>query len=128
MEKIQITNNQSIRLLLLLFLVLVVALIPRELLFDETRLVCIHHYLFGFQCPLCGMTHAVYEFTHFHFISALNYNIVVVLLPIYLLTDIATIFFRQNWLSVVRKTVVILIITGFLLLYVFRILQHFNWN
>ena len=113
--------------MLLFFLVLVVALIPREQLFDETHVVCIHRYLFGFQCPLCGMTRAVYEFSHFRFISALNYNIVVVLLPIYLLTDIVTIFFRQNWLVQFRKAIVIVIIAGFVLLYIFRIVNHFNW-
>jgi len=111
----------------LIFLVLVVALIPRDILFDETHVVCIHHYLFGFQCPLCGMTRAVYEVTHLRMASAINFNVVVVLLPIYLLMDIATIFFNQNWLVQARKIVVILIFAGLLLLYVFRIVQHLNW-
>ena len=126
MDKIQITNNQSIRLTVIFVLVLVVAMIPHDILFDETHVVCIHYYLFGFQCPLCGMTRAVYEFTHLQFASAINYNIVVALLPLYLLTDIATIFFHQNWLVQVRKIVVIGIIAGFVLLYVFRIVNHFN--
>jgi len=122
----QSDSNLLFRLVIIIVLLFIVALIPRYILFDETRVVCIHYFLFGFQCPLCGMTRAVYEFAHFRFISALNYNVVVVLFPIYLLTDITTLFFKQNWLSVVRKTVVILIITGFLLLYVFRMVQHFK--
>ena len=123
---IQITNNQSIRLLALFVLVLVVALMPREILFDKTHVVCIHYYLLGFQCPLCGMTRAVHEFTHLQFASAINYNAVVALLPLYLITDIATIFFKQIWLVQVRKAVVILIIAGLVLLYIFRIVHHFN--
>ena len=126
MEKIQITNNQSIRLSALFVLVLVVALIPREVLFDETHVVCIHYYLLGFQCPLCGMTRAVHEITHLQFVSAINYNIVVALLPLYLIMDIATIFFKRNWLVQSRKAVVILIIAGLLLLYIFRIINHFT--
>ena len=126
MVKIQITNNQLIRLAVLFVLVLVVALIPHDILFDETHVVCIHYYLFGFQCPLCGMTRAVYEFTHLQFASAISYNIVVALLPLYLLMDITTIFFHQNWLVQVRKTVVIVIIAGFVLLYIFRIVNHFS--
>jgi hypothetical protein len=125
-EKIQIANNQSIRLTVIFVLALVVALVPRDILFDETHVVCIHYYLFGFQCPLCGMTRAVYEFIHLQFASAISYNMVVALLPFYLLMDIATIFFHQNWLVKVRKTVVILIIAGLGLLYIFRIVQHFN--
>ena len=123
---IQITNNQSIRLLALFVSVLVVALIPRDILFDETHVVCIHYYLFGFQCPLCGMTRAVYEFTHLQFASAISYNMVVALLPLYLLMDIATIFFHQKRIIQIRKIVVILIIAGLLLLYVVRIINHFN--
>jgi len=107
--------------------VLVVALIPREVLFDENHVVCIHYYLLGFQCPLCGMTRAVHEFTHLQFASAINYNVVVALLPLYLLMDIATIFFKQPWLVPVRKAIVILIIAGLLLLYIFRTINHFNW-
>lgn len=126
MEKIQITNNQLIRLTVLFVLVLVVALIPRNILFDETHVVCIHYYLFGFQCPLCGMTRAVYEFTHLQFASAISYNIVVALLPLYLLMDIATIFFKQKRMIQIRKIVVILIIAGLILLYIFRIVQYFN--
>jgi len=124
-NRVQITNNQLIRLTVLFVLVLVVALIPRDILFDETHVVCIQYYLFGFQCPLCGMTRAVYEFTHLHFASAISYNMVVALLPLYLLMDIATIFFKQNLVIQIRKIVVILIIAGLVLLYIFRIIQHF---
>ena len=126
MEKIQITNNQLIRLTVLFVLVLVVAVIPRNILFDETHVVCIHYYLFGFQCPLCGMTRAVYEFTHLQFASAISYNIVVALLPLYLLMDIATIFFKQKRMIQIRKIVVIVIIAGLVLLYIFRIANHFS--
>jgi len=125
-NRVQITNNQSIRLTVLFVLVLVVALIPHDILFDETHVVCIHYSLFGFQCPLCGMTRAVYEFTHLQFASAIRYNMVVALLPLYLLTDIATIFFHQKRIIQIRKIVVILIIAGLILLYIFRIVQHFN--
>ena len=127
MVKIQITNNQSIRLLVLLFLVLVVALISRDILFDETRVVCIHYYLFGFQCPLCGMTRAVHEVAHLRIASAINYNVVVVLLPIYLVVDATSVFYPQKWLAIVKKGVVVLILAGFIWVYVIRIVQHFNW-
>ena len=126
MEKLQITSNQSIRLSVLFVLALVVALMPHDILFDETHVVCVHYYLFGFQCPLCGMTRAVHEFTHLQFASAINYNVVVALLPLYLIMDIATIFYKKIWLVQVRKTVVILIIAGLFVLYVFRIVNHFN--
>ncbi|HZL12253.1 MAG TPA: DUF2752 domain-containing protein [Prolixibacteraceae bacterium] len=127
MKANQLSVNQIIRISSIFILLVIVELIPREILFDETKVVCIHKYLFGFQCPLCGMTRAVYEFTHLHFASAVNYNVVVGLLPLYLVIDISSIFFRQNWLLTLRKTVVVLIFAGLLVLYTFRFANHFCW-
>lgn len=123
----QIPHNQLIQLSIIFSLLLIVTLLPREVIFDETKVVCIHKYLLGFQCPLCGMTRAVYQISHLQFVSAIGYNAVVVLLPVYLAVDIATIFFRQKALLVARKIVVAFIFAGFLLLYAFRIANHFNW-
>jgi hypothetical protein len=122
----QISNNQLIRLSIIFVSLVIIAIIPPEILFDETQVVCIHYYLFGIQCPLCGMTRAVYQFTHFQFASAFNYNIIVALLPLYLGIDISTLFFRQKWLVLIRKTVVALILAGLIILYAFRIAYHFN--
>jgi len=72
------------------------------------------------------MTRAVYEMAHLRFATAINYNAVVALLPLYLVTDIATIYFKQNWLQQVRKTFVLLITAGLLLLYISRIVQYFS--
>jgi hypothetical protein len=71
------------------------------------------------------MTRAVYQFMHLQFVSAINYNVVVGLLPLYLVIDIASIFFRQNWLSMVKKIVIVSIFAGLLLLYAFRAAHHF---
>jgi len=125
--KIFLTGNQHIRIIILIVSVMMVSLIPYETLFDETYTICIHRYLFGFECPFCGMTRAVYQILHLQFSSAVSYNAVVTLLPLYFVVDITTIFFRQNWLVLVRKIIVALIIAGFLLLYAFRFSNHFNW-
>jgi hypothetical protein len=120
-------SNQRIRLSIILILLAIVALIPYKILFDESHPVCVHLYLFGFQCPLCGMTRAVHQFAHLHIISAINHNFVVVLLPLYFAMDIATLIFKRNWLNAIKKVIVYLILTGLLALYAFRIGQHFNY-
>ena len=120
-------KNQIIRLIILLILLAIVSFIPYGILFDETKSVCIHNYLFGFQCPLCGMTHAVYQTMHLKVASAINYNVVVVLLPLYFLMDISSIWIRGNWLLKAKKITIIFIVASILLLYAFRIGKHFNW-
>lgn len=121
-------KNQVIRLIILIILLAIVSFIPYKILFDETKSVCIHNYLFGFQCPLCGMTRAVYQTMHLQFASAFNYNVVVALLPLYLASDIATIFYHQNWLLLFKKIIIAAIIVVLLILYAYRILLHFYWN
>ena len=123
----QSENNQRIRLAVILLLLAIVAIIPNEILFDESHPVCIHLYLFGFQCPLCGMTRAVHQFAHLQIISAIHLNFVVVLLPLYLAVDIITLFFNQNWLKSARKIIIYVTLAGLLSLYAFSIGQHFNY-
>lgn len=118
-------KNQTIRLIILFILLAIVSFIPHRILFDETNSVCIHSYLFGFQCPLCGMTRAVYQIIHLQFASAFSYNIVVALLPLYLASDITTIFYQPNWLVLFKKIIITSIIAALLVLYAYRILQHF---
>lgn len=123
----QSENNQRIRLVIIIVLSAIVAFIPYKILCEESHPLCLHLYLFGFQCPLCGMTRAVHQFTHLQIASAIHYNVVVALLPPYLAIDIVTLFFKQNWLIVTRKVIINLIIAGFVSLYAFRIGQHFNF-
>ncbi len=127
MKVFQLQSNQHIRIIILIIAILTVSLFPHDLLFDETKVVCIHYYLFGFQCPLCGMTRAVYQFTHLQFASAINYNAVVALLPVYFVADILSLFIRKSWLLTLRKIVFVLILIGLLLLYLFRIAMHLGW-
>lgn len=126
-KELSSSKNQFIRISFLIVAVIAIWLFPHHLLFDETRTFCIHKYLLGFQCPLYGMTQAVYQLTHFQIASALSYNAVVILLPLYFIADVASLFFRKNWLVPARKIILILIFAGLLVLCVYRIANHFNW-
>ena len=118
-------RNQIFRIIILLILLAIVSFIPYGILFDETKSVCIHHYLFGFQCPLCGMTRAVYQAVHLQVGSAIHYNLVIVFLPLYFAMDLMTLFIRRNWLLKAKRIMVVLIFVALLLLYGFRMYQHF---
>jgi hypothetical protein len=74
---------------------------------------------------LCGMIRAVHELMHFHWVAAFNYNAVVILLPLYFAIDVATLFNTNGGLIKLRKAVVILIGAALVLLYSFRIANHF---
>lgn len=117
-------KNQVIRTIVLFLLLIIVFLFPYAILFDESNAVCIHHHLLGFQCPLCGMTRAVYQLMHLQFSSAVTYNFTVVFLPFYMGMDLATLFFEQNWLRVAKKIILAVIAAALVLLYAMRIYEH----
>ncbi|HET6559270.1 MAG TPA: DUF2752 domain-containing protein [Prolixibacteraceae bacterium] len=117
-------NNQIIRTIVLSILLVVICLVPYDTLFDEKNTVCIHHSIFGFQCPLCGMTRAVYQLMHLQFASAVSYNFAVALLPIYMGMDLATLYFQQKWLRQAKKIILVVIVAALVLLYALRIYNH----
>lgn len=120
-------KNQLFRIIILCLALLVFMSIPAKWLFCENQYLCLHYYLFGIQCPFCGMLRAVYQLMHFHFASALTYNFVVVFFPVYLLLDIATLLFdKKRWLFL-KKLVVVVILFSCLLLYLFRVASYFQW-
>ncbi|MFA9389980.1 MAG: DUF2752 domain-containing protein [Prolixibacteraceae bacterium] len=127
MESSKSSKNHLIRLIVLGLSVLVVLLIPFDVLFGTAYPLCIHYHILGFECPLCGMTRAVHALVHLQFLSALQYNVVVVLLPVFFVLDIVSFFNHVNWLLKLKKMVVFVIAISFLALYVFRVGTHINW-
>ena len=126
-RKISLPNNQFLRIIFLIVAVIAIWIFPHHLIFDPDRTLCLHKYLLGYQCPLCGMTRAVYQITHFRVASAISYNAVVVLLPFYFVADVGSFFSGKNWLVRARKIIMILIFIGLALLYLYRMAMHFHW-
>jgi hypothetical protein len=120
-------NNQQIRLIVLPVILLLVFFIPVGWMAEDAHPVCIHRILFGFQCPLCGMTHGVYELLHFRIVQAINYNIVVLLFPLYFLLDLVSYFHANRSVIFLRKVTVIVIFLAFCVLYANRLAHHFEW-
>jgi len=127
MEQPHSKKNQAIRIVVICIALLVVMCAPFPVMSGSIFSVCIHYRLLGVQCPLCGMTHAVHQFMHLRFISAIQYNPVVILLPLYVVFDVATCLFDANWLKGIKKWIVISILASLLALYVYRIGDYFQW-
>jgi len=119
-------TNQFIRIVVLLILLFILWIIPFDIL-SGSRPVCVHYHLLGFQCPLCGMTRAVHLFLHFHFLSAMQHNILVLFLPFYLLADISSLILKYEWLYRLKKVLLLLLAAALVVLYGFRMAKHFAW-
>jgi hypothetical protein len=118
-------KNQLFRMIIPGIAVLVITFLPHKLLFDENSIVCLHYYFLGIQCPFCGMTRAIYELMHFRILSAISYHFVVLFFPVYFIMDIITFFNPRKELITLRKLVFVLILAGFLVIYLFRIAGYF---
>lgn len=126
MLKNLITNRIFIYSILGIGIVILI-FIPEHLLFTDKYSVCMHKIILGIECPLCGMTRACYEFVHFKFAAALQYNFNVFLLVLYIVSDVVSWAFSGKVINTVKKISLILFIIGLVILYIFRVGMYFEW-
>jgi len=87
---------------------------------------CIHKSITGIGCPLCGMTHALYETFHLRFLAALRLNPAVMVLILWLGAE--AIYFIDPGESTVKlkKIAVIILLISLGIVYIFRLLHILN--
>jgi len=62
--------------------------------FNHHPVPCIHREITGIGCPLCGMTHALYEMLHFRFRAAFYYHPAI---------PFMVIWFGMEWLVLIKS-------------------------
>ncbi len=95
-----------------------------ENLFVSNISQCLHKQLFGFDCPGCGLTRAIYYLIHLEYRRALNFNVTVVfVLPLM----IGETLYRLCPIELIKKARYFLYLTfsfSLLVLYCIRIYHH----
>jgi hypothetical protein len=114
-------RNHLLRLIIISAGLFIIALAPGNSLFNDSHSICIHYRLLGFQCPLCGMTRAIHQLVHLQLDSAIQYNPVVAILPIYFGVDLVSYFNPAKRLILVRRTIFIVLLVALAVLYAVRI-------
>ena len=81
-------NNKKITILCFLKLSVIVfapiVIILTPLSSVENKSFCLYTNIFGFHCPGCGMTRAMFSMLHFQFNMAIRYNrFVILVFPIF---------------------------------------------
>ncbi len=79
--------NETIKYSAILIAIFFLACIPEKILFGGPP-ICLFYHFTGCQCPLCGMTHAVYFLVRLHPVISYTYNPAVLWLPILLFMEI----------------------------------------
>ena len=100
-----------------LVLIVILFTIPSSLIFDPNHSLCIHKRIFGFQCPLCGMTRAVYELLHLNVLGSLKFNPAVIFLPVYVIIDFIDVFSGKVSLQRAKRFILIGFLAALLILY-----------
>jgi hypothetical protein len=121
-------NNRQFSTIVLLCGVIVLFFIPHDFLFDtSTPPLCIHKRLFGFDCPGCGMTRAMYSFLHLQFYQALKFNPAVILVIAVLIIEIILTFnYYSKLILLLRKINFVLLTSVLTINYFIKILIHFS--
>jgi len=66
-----------LKLSVILLAPIIIILTPISII--ENKSFCLYTNLFGFHCPGCGMTRAIFSIMHFQFNNAIRYNRLVIL-------------------------------------------------
>jgi len=82
---------------------------------------CIHRKITGIGCPLCGMTHAVYELLHFRFWNAFQYNQAIPFMIVWFGMECLILINPSQLILKMRKASLILFLASLGLVYAFRI-------
>lgn len=122
-----IITNRIFTYSLLLVAISVLFFIPEHLLFNNKYSVCMHKMILGIDCSLCGMTRAGYELLHFRFTSAFQYNFAIFPLVLYIASDLLFFAFPSKLIFLIRKIILISLISGLVVLYIIRVGKYFAW-
>jgi hypothetical protein len=82
---------------------------------------CIHRKITGIGCPLCGMSHAVYELLHFRFGKAFQDNQAIPFMVVWFGMECLTVIRPSKLNTRMRKISLILFLASLGLVYAFRI-------
>lgn len=119
--------NRLVLYFVLIVILVVLYFIPEKVLFESRESFCVHKFILGIDCPLCGMTRAAHELLHFRFQSAFQYNFTIYLLSIFIIIDFMNYVFPFLRLRFIRKVSLILLLAGFGIIYGLRFGFYFGW-
>lgn len=117
-------KDRIIGIVIITFFLLITYVIPEQWLFSSDRIKCFHLQLFGFQCPFCGSTRAIYKFTHLDIIEALQYNFAAVVLIVLYFIEILSLLISVEFLVVLKRVFLLLSILAFIMLYIYRLIEY----
>jgi len=88
------------------------------------RSYCLHHQIFGFGCPGCGLTRATYFFLHQRYSKAIELNIAVFFAFPALASEMLYQFRRNEPVKKVRFMLFLLFCLSLLTVYIIRFVHH----
>jgi hypothetical protein len=119
-------RNHYIPLGLLLFITLII-LKPEFLINNQEGVSnCIHFKLFGFECPGCGLTRAIYHLIHLNFHIALLLNPTVILVFPIVILELISLFCQKGFIKKLKKLTYLLFVVSLFFLYSIRASNYFN--
>lgn len=115
-------NKSSIILLVGL---LTIYFVPKTYLFEKYLSLCLHKYLFHFDCPGCGMTRGLHLFLHGSIKEACSYNTAILPFFLVVVTYFLQTLSRKKIIFHSYRLSLFVFTTTILSQYLFKAITHF---
>jgi hypothetical protein len=115
-------GNNIIFLIVIGIALILLFVLPKTVFFSDT-IVCMHHKIFGIECPFCGLTRAAYHLSRLNFTSAAHYNLAAFPLGFLILNEVIRRLTRQTYLLKITYALLMITTATFIYLYALRINQ-----
>jgi hypothetical protein len=119
-------STKNLSTFLLIFSLLFVFFLPKEILFQNSPKFCLHHLLLHFDCPGCGMTRALHSFLHGEFQLAVFYNYAIVPFIILIIQYLISSKLPKHMENILKRAAVYLFTSTIMIKYFISLIDYFN--
>jgi hypothetical protein len=118
----------NISTFVLLTCLMIVYFLSPDFLFNNANTYCLHRILFKFDCPICGLTRAVYSALHGQFKQAFFYNMGILPLIFLIIQHFLSYFLKYEFSRRINQVLLWFLAIILISIYSYKAIVYFTKN